>query len=147
MNKYIFKKNFPWHEVNKANKNARHNHPDSRNHLEHINTPFRPFYFFFLFYFFITKAYPSKNLGIGSPPSHILPFFKETQEWISSCNAFNDFFDSIFILCLKKGYQSLKSIQIHITKWKAVEWNPLLAGGGQFTISAPPCIFSTGHSE
>ena len=109
------------------------------NTLIHLPGPFN--------FFFITKAYPSKNLGIGSPPSHILPFFKETQEWISSCNAFNDFFDSIFILCLKKGYQSLKSIQIHITKWKAVEWNPLLAGGGQFTISAPPCIFSTGHSE
>ena len=112
------------------------------NTLIHLSGPFD-----FFFFFFITKAYPSKNLGIGSPPSHILPFFKETQEWISSCNAFPYFFNTIFIQCLKKGYQSLKSIQIHITKWKAVEWNPLLAGGGQFTISAPPCIFSTGHSE
>ena len=144
MNKYIFKKTFPgmkWIRHTKMHGITPLTPETTWNTLIHLSGPFN-----FLF-IFITRTNLSKNLGIGSPPSHILPFFKETQEWISSCNAFNDFFDNIFILCLKKGYQSLKSIQIHITKWKAVEWNPLLAGGGQFTISAPPCIFSTGHSE
>ena len=72
MNKYIFKKNFPWHEVNKANKNARHNHPDSRNHLEHINTPSRPFQFFFFFY---NESLPLEKFGHRFPTKSYFAIF------------------------------------------------------------------------
>ena len=73
MNKYIFKKNFPWHEVKKANKNARHNPPDSRNHLEHINTPSRPFYLFI--FFFYNESLPLEKFGHRFPTKSYFAIF------------------------------------------------------------------------